>query len=249
MTCFPSSTTAGERRRQPAQDAAVSLFDRFAWLYAFLRERIFQDDTEDIVQLLVSFGFPLNNARMVELGCGPGFYATRIARRFRLLEVLGVDASPKLVEHSEARARLLQLTNCRFVVADARALPIPDGTVHAVVSSRLFMVLERRDLAIAEAYRTLRPGGLLFVAEPLSLFWARLPWWTLQAIALLLAGPDARKQRAYRSHVPMHLLSALEFRDLFATAAWVRVVHWQTKRYQYAVAIKPTGPTEPDVSI
>jgi hypothetical protein len=59
----------------PSED----LFDRLAWWYTECRERLLQDDTESIVQILASFGLKLNGARLLELGCGPGFYATRIA--------------------------------------------------------------------------------------------------------------------------------------------------------------------------
>ena len=99
-----------------------TLFDRVAWFYAICREWFFRDDTEQIIQTLTTHGLRLNNSFLVELGCGPGFYATRIAQRLRLLNVLGIDVSRKLVAHSKARARLMNLSNCAFQVADARSL-------------------------------------------------------------------------------------------------------------------------------
>src|SRR5271166_2244826 len=148
----------------PSED----LFDRLAWWYTVCRERLLQDDTESIVQILASFGLKLNGARLLELGCGPGFYATRIAQRFRLLNIVGIDRSAKLVEHSKARSRLLKLSNCQFRRGDVRAIPFGSASAQAVITSRLFRILDNREAVMTEVYRVLAPGGLLFIAEPLS---------------------------------------------------------------------------------
>ena len=80
-----------------------SLFDRFPWLYAFCRDHLFRDDTGRIAASLWAAGVPPAGNRLLELGCGPGFYARRLGETFGHLEVTGVDRS----ELQLGRARML----------------------------------------------------------------------------------------------------------------------------------------------
>src|SRR5216684_1388627 len=66
-------------------EQSVSLFEHFAWLYIFCRERIFRDDTQRIIAALWPQGKPPAKTRLIELGCGPGFYSCRLARLFTVL--------------------------------------------------------------------------------------------------------------------------------------------------------------------
>jgi arsenite methyltransferase len=219
--------------------ARETLFDRLSWFYTLCRERIFQDDTESIVQILASYGLVLNGARLIELGCGPGFYATRIAQRFRLLDVCGVDRSQKLVEHSRARARLRKLSNCRFERADVCALPFPHNSVDAAITSRLFMILENREAAMQEAFRVLKPGGLFFIAEPLSPSRAAAPLLTMRLLAALLRGFSQTDRGDYGEDIRLNVLPPPIFQKLLRLQSWARIVSWQTRHYQYAVCAKP----------
>src|SRR5205085_10238613 len=71
-----------------------SLFEHFAWLYIFCRERLFRDDTERMIGALWPNGKPAPGEKVIELGCGPGFYSCGLAERFPDISVLGVDRSP-----------------------------------------------------------------------------------------------------------------------------------------------------------
>src|SRR5437870_382976 len=74
-----------------AGESADSLFERVAWLYAFCRERLFRDDTERMILALWENQPPASGIRVIELGCGPGFYSRRLAQRFPQISVIGVD--------------------------------------------------------------------------------------------------------------------------------------------------------------
>jgi arsenite methyltransferase len=234
---FGRNETQEDGRRIPR--ASEDLFDPVAWWYTLCRERLFQDDTESIVQILVSFGLKLNGARLLELGCGPGYYAIRIAQRFRLLNVVGVDRSAKLVEHSEARRRLLKLGNCQFRIGDVRAIPWPSASAEAVITSRLFMILDDRQAVMAEVYRVLAPGGLLFIAEPLSQQRATIPLLVMRALAALMRLRGPAHPGDYGEGVQVRVMAPAEFSDLFRLHPWLRVVNWQTEHYQYSVCAKP----------
>src|SRR5437016_13631555 len=81
-----------------------SLFERFAWIYIFSRERVFRDDTSRIIGAFWPAGEPPASSKVLELGCGPGFYARTLASRFRQISVLGVDSSKQLVRYAREKA-------------------------------------------------------------------------------------------------------------------------------------------------
>src|SRR5438128_7755038 len=84
--------------------ATESLFERVAWLYAFCRERLFRDDTERMISALWQDRNPCRGIKVVELGCGPGFYSRRLAQRFPQVFVTGVDRSESQVRSARERA-------------------------------------------------------------------------------------------------------------------------------------------------
>src|SRR5438094_6952557 len=89
-TDSPGRTTV--MSRVPAE-STDSLFERVAWLYAFCRERLFRDDTDRIISALWQAQTPTDGTRVIELGCGPGFYSRKLARRFPQIAVTGVEPS------------------------------------------------------------------------------------------------------------------------------------------------------------
>ena len=59
-------------------------------------------------------------ARVLDVGCGPGRHSLEFARRG--YEVVGVDIAAKFVDLASTAAEAEELTNCRFLRADAREL-------------------------------------------------------------------------------------------------------------------------------
>lgn len=102
--------------------------------------------------------------RALEIGCGTGVFLSQVARCGATLH--GVDLSGELL--AQARARLAAAPNVRLERGNAEELPHRDGTFDAVYGSS---ILHHLNLvrALAEAYRVLRPGGLVAFAEPNAL--------------------------------------------------------------------------------
>lgn len=214
----------------PAND---SLFEHFAWLYAFFRERIFRDDTERIIHALWPRGKPGKGTRLIELGCGPGFYSCGLATRFPELDVLGVDRSARQLHCAREKMWDLGLENCRFESDDVLDLSHADETFDAVIAARLFTVLPNQKTAIAEMYRILRPGGRCLIAEPRYAFWASLPLFAMWLLAGL-----TRMNSGFCEPRKAIVLSREDFKALFTTQPWRTVKTWQDGRYQYALCEK-----------
>ena len=106
--------------------------------------------------------FPAN-ARVVEVGCGPGPVARSLAARPRVAEVVGVDPSPIFVERARELAQALP--NLTFVEGDARALPLEDSSADVVVFHTTLCHIPGPERALAETSRVLREGGTLAIFD------------------------------------------------------------------------------------
>jgi len=219
------------------QPADSSLFERFPWLYAFLRERVFRDDTDRIVASLWPESAPTGGSNLLELGCGPGFYARQLAERFPEVDVCGIDRSMQQLNHAAARALAASLANCRFERGDAQAIARGANSVDVVIASRLFTILPDPERALAEVYRVLRPGGRCFVAEPRPHFLARIPLTLMWAVAGI-ANMTRRYCDSYCEPGEPSLLEREEFSQLISTQNWRETRQWADNRYQYAVCSK-----------
>src|SRR5947199_3628948 len=114
-------------------ESADSLFERVAWLYAFCRERLFRDDTERMILALWENQPPASGIRVIELGCGPGFYSRRLAQRFPQISVTGVDRCETQLRSARQRAVAGNVCNCVFERVNALALPSADESFDVLV--------------------------------------------------------------------------------------------------------------------
>lgn len=107
-------------------------------------------------------GFPAN-ARVAEVGCGPGPVARALARWPGVSEVVGVDPSPVFLAEGRELAR--ELPNLTFVEGDARALPFDEGSFDVVIFHTTLCHIPGVELALDEAKRVLRGDGLVAIFD------------------------------------------------------------------------------------
>jgi ubiquinone/menaquinone biosynthesis C-methylase UbiE len=110
--------------------------------------------------------------RVLDVGCGPGFYVDELAGQVGPTgSVTGVDASPQTL--ALARRRTEGHDNVALHLADATALPVPDGTFDAALSVQVLEYVADVDAALAELHRALRPGGRLVIWD---VDWSTVSW-------------------------------------------------------------------------
>jgi SAM-dependent methyltransferase len=119
-------------------------------------------------------------ARVLEVGCGPGRLAIRLAREHGL-EVTGVDLDPGMIERARANAAASRDgggPEPSFAVGDAASLPFADRSFDLVVSTLSLHHWADPAAGLAEIGRVLRPGGRALVWDlrrGLLWFHARVP--------------------------------------------------------------------------
>lgn len=83
---------------------------------SYLREdEHWGDDLDVLAEAIRSF---LPDVRYVDLGCGPGFHVTTIARRFPEVSVTGVDYSPAMLAEAEREILLFSIQNVSLLRAN-----------------------------------------------------------------------------------------------------------------------------------
>jgi len=145
--------------------------------------------TEELAALLQ----PKASDHILDIGCGIGGPARWIAARYGC-RVTGVDLTAKFCEAARELNSLTGLAeSVKILHGSALSLPLPDNSFDRAYSQAALMNVSDKRGVFCEAFRVLRPGGLL----TLSLAGAGsagdprypLPWATTPDISFL-ATPD-----------------------------------------------------------
>ena len=108
---------------------------------------------------------PPSGKDVVDIGCGAGALVRALAEHGA--RVTGVEISESqlasAIEQDDGRG-------ARYLIGRAEQMPLDDASLDIVVFMRSFHHVPRADLAgaLAEARRVIRPGGAVYVAEPLA---------------------------------------------------------------------------------
>jgi ubiquinone/menaquinone biosynthesis C-methylase UbiE len=110
-----------------------------------------------------------SRGRWLELGCGAGSATKPVLETFPKVRVTALDMSPAYLK--VAQDNLRAYPGCDFLQGDSTALPFKDETFEAVYSVYMLHEMPKsvREKTVREAYRVLKPGGILIFADSLQL--------------------------------------------------------------------------------
>jgi len=130
--------------------------------------------------------------RVLDLGCGTGRASLAMQKRWPKAQIVSLDLALPMLQQARnaARQRVGWLSNPfaqkpAQVSADARALPLADGSIDVLFSNLCLQWVEDLDALFAGFRRVLKPHGLLLV----STFGPETLWELREAFAHADAAP------------------------------------------------------------
>jgi ubiquinone/menaquinone biosynthesis C-methylase UbiE len=140
-----------------------------------MSELVFDEDTANRIEALYHIGDARRRRRLVrealaarpgdrvlDVGCGPGFYCLEILDEVGPSgSVVGVDSSGAML--GLAGRRCAEYPNVEFRESDATSLPVDDADFDTALCVQVLEYVEDATAGLAEMYRALRPGGRVVV--------------------------------------------------------------------------------------
>ena len=111
----------------------------------------------------IAESFGLQEGTLVDLGCGPGWVAIRMAERAAGASVIGIDHSREMV--AAGRRNGGHMANLRFLEMDGAQMSLDDGAVALCIAVQTAHHWTQPDAVLSEIARILRPDGRLVLLE------------------------------------------------------------------------------------
>ena len=151
--------------------------------------------------------------RVLEVGSGLGGAAFHLAHRYGA-QVVGLDASPDMIQLSETRRRQKGLDNVEFQLGDLCAQDFPP--IYDLVWARdCLLHLSDKAAGFRRLWEALKPGGMLYIADSCR------PAYALSA-----------EFTGYLQECDYHLLDLQDYAETLRQAGFtLTVAEDQTRRY------------------
>jgi len=105
----------------------------------------------------------LDGNKLLECGCGGGYFFKRLIRKKPSIEYNGIDLSPIQIKNSKS---LNPDYEDSFQCCDWNDLPFEDNSFDNIIFLETIGYATDIDRLLSECYRVLKPGGVLFSKHP-----------------------------------------------------------------------------------
>lgn len=142
--------------------------------------------------------------KILEIGCGRGFYLNVLSKASPKLDVTGIDLNEKYLSVAKD---FINDNKVKLIKADATKLPFKDKSFDRIIATEILEHIPNDEEVISEINRVLKPGGIVMVTVPnknYPFFWDPINWvleklfnWHLPSNIWWLSGIWADHVRLY----------------------------------------------------
>ncbi|MGY1495858.1 methyltransferase domain-containing protein [Streptomyces sp. QTS52] len=164
---IPQPADVGEMYDQVTEQFMRALGDNvhFGFWHDDKDDTPVQEATDRLTDIVADRLALSTGTEVLDIGCGTGRSTVRIAARHQA-NITAITVSPHELELAQAYAATgPHAGQATFRLADAMALPFPDGCFGAAYAIESLVHMPDRAKAVAEIARTLRPGGRLVITD------------------------------------------------------------------------------------
>lgn len=122
--------------------------------------------SDDFIDLAVKYSGLASGMRVLEVGCGTGYFSRYLSKGVRGVHFTGLDIDRGFIE---AALPVHGDNTCEYIQGSAYALPFADASFDGVFSHTFFNCADQPKKAIKEMLRVCRPGGRVTAVVPMSL--------------------------------------------------------------------------------
>jgi arsenite methyltransferase len=204
-----------DTRRSPASCCGAPVFtpEQLSKAKGYSKEDL--QSTPEGANLGLGCGNPVALASLkpgetvVDLGSGGGFDCFLAANKVgKDGKVIGVDMTPDMISKARKNAQAADIDNVEFRLGEIEHLPVADNSADIIMSNCVINLSPDKQSVYADAFRVLKPGGRLAIADILAT--QELPAEVKNDLALLSACVGG----AATAESTVTLLEQAGFRDI-----------------------------------
>ena len=108
---------------------------------------------------------PTADSRILEVGCGPGYFSPALARAVPQGELVLADIQPEMLAIARRRLQKLHLANVAYHLCDGHHFPFADSSFDRIVLVTVLGEVRDHSAYLHEFARLLKDDGLLSISE------------------------------------------------------------------------------------